>query len=423
MAKAELMEEPVASASTGPVDILIGLTGEVDPASLQVATAHAATAFDRTLPGVRIGIAYANLGDSKASTETDAGAENVAQNVQLFPYKFANAPTEGVPWLTSGAIYSSIFALASRNGSKASVVIGTDLAALEHGAVADLAAPILAGECELAMPIYAQSRYAGLLNASILAPLTRALYGKRVRYPLAQDFAVAPSLFSIFEHPGKRVQPGSETLFWPATEAAVREKKICQVYINAQHATVAGDVDLSTLLAQVVGPLFSDMETNAPVWQRVRGSHAVPVSGTPSAAVPENGHAQAPPDTRPMVESYLLALRNLQDVWSLVLPPVTQLELKRLDRLSIDQFRLPDALWVRILYDFALAHRLRTLSRSHLMGALTPLYLAWVASYAGEVVSMSDAEAEARLEQLATAFETGKPYLLSRWRWPDRFNP
>jgi len=27
------------------------------------------------------------------------------------------------------------------------------------------------------------------------------------------------------------------------------------------------------------------------------------------------------------------------------------------------------------------------------------------------------------LERLCTAFENGKPYLLSRWRWPDRFNP
>jgi hypothetical protein len=84
---------------------------------------------------------------------------------------------------------------------------------------------------------------------------------------------------------------------------------------------------------------------------------------------------------------------------------------------------MPDELWVRIVYDFALAHRLRILSRSHLMGALAPLYLAWVASYAGEVATISNLAAEGRLERLAQAYEAGKPYLLSRWRWPDRFNP
>jgi glucosylglycerate synthase len=50
--------------------------------------------------------------------------------------------------------------------------------------------------------------------------------------------------------------------------------------------------------------------------------------------------------------------------------------------------------------------------------ALTPLYLAWVASYALE----SD-ESGARLERVSLAFEESKPYALSRWRWPDRFTP
>ena len=124
-----------------------------------------------------------------------------------------------------------------------------------------------------------------------------------------------------------------------------------------------------------------------------------------------------------MLETFQLGFRNLQEVWSLVLPPVTLLELKRLARVSVDRFHMPDELWVRIVYDFALAHRLRTLSRSHLLGALTPLYLGWVASYALEVGGASPAEAEQRLEKLARAYEDGKPYLLSRWRWPDRFNP
>jgi hypothetical protein len=30
---------------------------------------------------------------------------------------------------------------------------------------------------------------------------------------------------------------------------------------------------------------------------------------------------------------------------------------------------------------------------------------------------------EQRLERLCQAFEASRPYLVSRWRWPDRFNP
>ena len=416
MAKAELVEEPGTTGTRpGPVDVLIGVAGAIDSGDIARAMDHAAAAFAPTIPDARIALAHVDMAEvSEAVDGTGA-----SPRVRLLGYKPANTGTASMPWLTSAATYSSFFALARATGARANVFISADLAALEEAAVASLAAPILAGECELAMPIYAQGRFDGLLNASILSPLARALYGKRVRYPLAQDFAIAPALLPIFEQPAKRLLSAGETIFWPATQAAIHERKLCQVYVDVHHETVAEGVDLSTVLAQVVGPLFSDMEANASVWQRVRGSHAIPTSGTAFAAPPEKGKI----DTRPMVESFLLASRNLQDVWSLVLPPVTQLELKRLTRATPEAFHLPDSLWVRILYDFALAHRLRTLSRSHLMGALTPLYLAWVASYAGEVLALSDAEADARLEELAVAYESGKSYLVSRWRWPDRFNP
>jgi hypothetical protein len=107
----------------------------------------------------------------------------------------------------------------------------------------------------------------------------------------------------------------------------------------------------------------------------------------------------------------------------LVLPPASLLGLRRLSRLEPEQFRMPDELWVRIVYDFALAHRLRTINRDHLLRSMTPLYLGWVASHAREVETAEAPAVEERLERLAIAYEVGKSYLVSRWRWPDRFNP
>jgi hypothetical protein len=96
------------------------------------------------------------------------------------------------------------------------------------------------------------------------------------------------------------------------------------------------------------------------------------------------------------------------------------LELRRLARLEPERFRMPDALWARIVYDFALAYRMRRVSRTHVLGALTPLYLGWVASYTQEVGGATAHEAGARIEQLARVYEDEKPYLVSRWRWPQR---
>ena len=124
-----------------------------------------------------------------------------------------------------------------------------------------------------------------------------------------------------------------------------------------------------------------------------------------------------------MIEGFNLAFRDLREIWGLVLPPATLLELKKLTRLPADSFRLADATWARIVYDFVLAHRQRVMNADHMLRALTPIYLAWVASYALEVGNVSAAQALSRLEQLALVYEAQKPYLLSRWRWPDRFNP
>ncbi len=107
----------------------------------------------------------------------------------------------------------------------------------------------------------------------------------------------------------------------------------------------------------------------------------------------------------------------------MILPPTTLLELRRLSRVSEDQFRLPDQVWVRIIYDFALGHRLRTISRDHLLRSITPLYLGWIASFVLETQTVGLEEVEAWIERLSKAYEDNKSYLVSRWRWPDRFSP
>jgi len=122
-----------------------------------------------------------------------------------------------------------------------------------------------------------------------------------------------------------------------------------------------------------------------------------------------------------MIQAFRLAYTNLQEIWSLVLPPNSLLGLKRLSTAEAPAFRISDSLWTRIVYDFLLAYRLRTINRGHLLGALIPLYLAWVASHIN--ITASGTNSESHIEAVAAAFEAEKAYLVSRWRWPDRFNP
>jgi hypothetical protein len=418
MAGIEFTEETKQQVGRiGSADVVVGIAGAVSPDDLR---ARATEVFEELGSGVsplRFVFAWPGQGGEPPVT-----ASSLPENRSLTLLPFTPPPQSTAElWSGVSAHQRAILALASSLNARVCIVLGSDLAALQAQAIQLFAYAILDRECALAMPVYPVGKYDGLINTGILSPLNRALYGKRIRYPLSFDFAVSGAMCGRLAGMERTNDHSENSLLWPVTVTATHapQATVGQVHIDVHHQVATGGLELSAVLGQIVGSLFQEMELCAPHWQRVRGSQAVPMWGRPAANDPD-GHAI---DVQPMLDSFLLGSRNLDEVWRLVLPPNTMLELRRLTRLSPDQFQLPDELWASIVYDFALAYRLRTISRVHLLGALTPLYLGWVASYIHDVSSLSSAAAEQRLEQLARAWEEKKPYLLSRWRWPDRFNP
>jgi hypothetical protein len=394
-----------SSAQAESVDLLIGISSPVRDEDLRPKSLDCLASLAQGLAGLRIAVAYPVASAAESENGGDSG---------FLTYGLPDEPP-ALPWLACPSAYRAIARLAQKKHARACVMLSGDLAALDHRSIVALTEPLLEART-LSLPIYPTGKYEGLLNSAVLYPLTRALYGKRLRYPLAVDFGAAHEMIAKLSRDPGRHQSATT---WPAIEGATADASMAEVYVDARHIAHSEGIDLSTVLGNLAGSLFEHVENTASLWQRIRASQATPVFGTPAEAITESEGV----DIRPLIESFNLGLRNLQEVWGLVLPPVTLLELKKLSRLPVEQFRLPDLVWARIIYDFALAHRLRTISRTHLLGALTPLYLAWVASYAAEVRSGDAAVAESRVERLALAFEEAKPYFVSRWRWPDRFNP
>ncbi len=400
---------PVVGAVPRTTGLFIGVTGPVDPDQLRAQGAQ--VAVSGALGGAHLTLAYP--GAENARTALDATTD-----LETFPLPTAEGSAS--PWAQTAAAQQALLTLAAHSGAQAAVLLHPDLQALTPELISRLARPVLAAQADLVMGSYTLPPFDGLLNHSLLAPLNRALYGKNVRYPLAADFAVsarlAPRLAALGQ---KRAQGAGTPLLWPVTAAAGIDGTVYETHLPIQHPRPGAEMDLSAVITQLAGSVFAEMETHAPLWQRIR---AMPNGPAPHHAAPAALHV-SPLETAPMIKSFLLGSRSLQDVWGLLLPPVTLLDLKRLTTMTPDDFRMPDELWVRIVYDFALGYRLRTLNRTHLLGALTPLYLGWVASFVNEAAANPAFDAPARQEKLARAFEEGKPYLVRRWRWPDRFNP
>ena len=318
--------------------------------------------------------------------------------------------------------YRTVFVVGGKLGARACGVIASQSPMVTRRWIYRLVQPVLDLGFDLVAPCYTRQKMEGLLNKSVLSPLSRALYGQQIQNPMGPDFGLSGRLLQrmISQESARRRSAEHSTLASIASTAACGGFQICESNLGVRTQHTTDWENLSGLLAEVLGATFLEMEGRAAQGQSIRGSQAVPRLGATESPPPETGSAA---DVNGMLESFQLGARNLQDVWGLILPPTTLLELRRLARLPQDQFRLPDQFWVRIVYDFALGHRLQTISRDHLLRSITPLYLGWIASYALEMQNAGPAEVDSRIERLSKAYEDNKSYLVSRWRWPDRFNP
>ncbi|HET8542229.1 MAG TPA: hypothetical protein VFL83_20310 [Anaeromyxobacter sp.] len=281
--------------------------------------------------------------------------------------------------------------------------------------------PVLRGSADLVAPSYQRRRFEGVLVSGLVYPLTRALFGQRIRQPLGTEMVLSRRLVEqLWKDDEWRTEPayaGSE--LWAITKALVRDCRCAQVFLGPRPVPQRQPAHLPDALAQVLGTLFHEMEVNAARWQRVRGSCAVDTYGDEHLP----GETAPPPPVAPPVEAFALGRRDLLPLWSAVLPPNSLLALRRLSVDPPESFRFPDALWARVVYDFAVGWRTKVMDRPQLLRSLTPLYMGWLGGFVNEVGPVDRLEKEARVERLCEAFEAEKPYLISRWRWPDRFTP
>jgi glucosylglycerate synthase len=408
------VQEPVES-----VDLVVSILAEFD--SDAIARTYKEL---RALPSpLRIAVLENDQKENPAPVSSGAaeGSED-RKNAVVFHVSSPSAKPDGNPTGVShiAEAYQSAFAAADKLRARGCCVIASKHESEKPGWIWQLAQPLFDNKVDLVLPHYARRKFEGLLNNSIIAPLMRALYGKRMNNPMGPDFAVSQRLIQTMLEAkaggnGNRRHPLASL----TSTALCENLQVAEVHFGARIYPPTDWTAMSSALADVLSPVFLDVERNAPCWQRTRASAALPSLGEPRHVADD----KADLDIARMIESFQLGNRELQEIWGLVLPPATLFDLRKLAHPPSERFRMSDELWVRIVYDFALAHRLRTISRDHLLRSLTPLYLGWAASYAQDLKAAGAASPEQRLERLSLAYEAGKSYLVSRWRWPDRFNP
>jgi glucosylglycerate synthase len=326
------------------------------------------------------------------------------------------APQANPLWMLRPGDFVSAAEYGLEHEAKAILILGPGADSLSSFALRSLADAVITTSTDLAVPYYAFPPHAGFINSAILYPLTRAVFASPIRFPLAIDLGLSPRMAERLAGIAQRIPASNQgdAPLWPVNEAVAAGMALDEVDAGTRTVPQPADADINSILALVTGSLFADIEAKAALWQRPRRAPAMRRTDTEIAL------ADGSVDVARMVAAFRLATANLQEIWSLVLPPNSLLMLKRCSVLDPAEFRMPDNLWARIVYDFLIAYRLRTINRGHLLGALIPLYLAWVAGHINVIAAGTPAERH--IEAVAAAFEADKPYLVARWRWPDRFN-
>jgi glycosyltransferase involved in cell wall biosynthesis len=322
-------------------------------------------------------------------------------------------PYSGIPG--KGSAFRSVFQIAQALDAKACAVVDSDLRSITPEWLELLLKPVLDGGFDYVAPLYHRHKFDGTITNSIVYPLTRALYGKRVRQPIGGDFGFSGKLAQFYLT--KEVWESDVARFgidvWMTTTALANGFKVAQSFLGAKiHDAKDPGADLSDMLYQVVSATFDLMENYRDAWVPVLGSEPVATFGFEYAVGLEHVNV----NTARMLHIFREGVRNLREIWLDILGSGDLAEVERLAAADDAEFRFPPGLWAHIVYDYAIAFHLRKLPAEHLIKSLTPLYIGKTASFVLEAENMSQQEAEAEIEKLCMEFESRKDYLTSSWK-------
>jgi glycosyltransferase involved in cell wall biosynthesis len=407
-----------ALETAGSADIVIGIPSYNNAGTIGHVTRAACAGLAKYFPDLRSVIINSDGGsqDSTADAVLSARLEDSRLLLLATPRPTVprlSFPYHGIPG--KGSAFRLIFQMASRLQAKACAVVDSDLRSITPEWIDLLLRPVLSAGYDFVAPYYHRHKYDGTITNSIVYPLTRALYGLQVRQPIGGEFGLSRRLVERYlERDDWETDVARYGIdIWMTTIAIAEGYRVCQSFLGAKlHDAKDPAADLSAMLQQVVGSVFTLMQEYEGVWANLSGSAPVDLFGFRYGV----GLDPVEVNLERMLAAFRRGCADLTEVLSRALDPGTYAGVRALASAPNDAFHMNDELWVRIVTDFACAFRHQRVARGHLLGSLTPLYLGRVASFVIETRHMVSSEVEERIEELCRVFEREKPRLIARYR-------
>jgi len=438
-------------ARLGHADIMVGIPSFKNAATIGYVVRAAQAGLVQYFPDLRPVLINSDAGspDGTARVVIDTEPPDYIEQILLVrPTNKLTRVSLTYPEINGvggkGAALRTIFEIAAALEVQALVVVDSDLRSIVPEWIELLSGPILKGGYDYVSPLYARYKYDGTITNTVTYPLTRALYGKRIRQPIGGDFGVSGDLVRHYLTLDDWTDDVSKfgIDIWMTTSALTGGFAICQTRLGAKiHDPKDPGSDLGPMFRQVVGTILRLAVEHSDSWLSIRGSHPVPAYGFERIIDP-------PPlevNTLRLLSEFHAGSLTLADMWRSMLSPdsveaVLELaaEAGRLGdaaraRLGIggdvasttattlemaeaaSTYHFPDDLWARVIYDLVLTARNPPHPLETLVAALVPIYFGRVGSFVIENRHITTEQAEDRVERQAREFELLKPYLTQRW--------
>lgn len=404
--------------SVGEVDLLVAIPTYNNASTVAQTIQIIEDSYQQNFIRDRVVILNVDGGSSDQTSETilnmngrKGGAHRgitSLRTVHRVTTQYGRAPSQGMALRT-------VLAAADLLRAKSCAIVSPATTNLDPSWIANLLRPAYRQDFAFVAPVYARSRFQGLLARNLLYPMSRAVFGLRIRELYADEWGFSERLATqclgqnIWNHEAIRARPEA----WMAVSAICSGMKCCQSFLGPKAPPPPGSgPDIVEAIRQTVGNLFWCFETFQEHWLDRTGSEAVPTFGPEHDLTPED----KPSSQEKTFDLFRTGVKGLDSVLSSILTPETHEQLREIAGHEPEKFHFSSGLWVRTLYEFAAAYHRTVIARDHILQALVPLYRGHLYSFLLEHGESSSDEIEADSETLCLEFERQKPYLIERWK-------
>jgi hypothetical protein len=403
--------------AVGEVDILVG-----------VPTFNNRETIERVVSAIQVGLTKYFHRERCVLINPDGGSTDgtaeIVKNVSvedfgmlltsnpLRTFHRVTAPYHGIPGKETAL--RTLFTAADLLRAKACAIFSPDSLSVTPEWVDSLIRPVYREEYDFVAPVYQRQKFDGLLARGLLSPAIASLYGRRVREPVGAELGLSGRLACHFLQSG--VWDEDLTTFgleiWMTTAAIVDQFRLCESFLGpkVQAAKQFGQ-DVAGTVRQVVGALFRCLEMHENFWKKRDGSEPLPMFGFEYRVALEPLRF----GRKSVLDNFRSNVDQLAPILESILTPQTLLDVRRITQLGDREFRFPDELWVKTIYEFAAAHHRSVINRGHLLQALPLLYRGWIGSFIFENQKADAARIDQRLDALGREFDRWKSYLIDRW--------